>query len=109
MVALQTIELPFRRFTNRFIRRRRHLAALAAPSSLVLQITPLCLCSALLQVYWVGPLSAAVILGYGWPLLMSPVPEPHAKDHADVPLTVVSSDGKRHSRLADDEDEKTGY
>ncbi|XP_034238298.1 aquaporin-like [Thrips palmi] len=61
-------------------------------------------------VYWVGPLSAAVVLGYGWPLLFSPEPEPIVKDHADVPLTVVSSDGKkRHSRLADEDDEKSGY
>lgn len=60
-------------------------------------------------VYWVGPLSAAVLLGYGWPLLFAAEPEIPEKDRADVPLTVVSSDGKRHSRLADDDDEKTGY
>lgn len=61
-------------------------------------------------VYWVGPLSAAVLLGYGWPLLFHVAPEAPVKDRADVPLTIVSSDGKRHSRLAaDDDDEKAGY
>ncbi|KAK3926105.1 Aquaporin-4 [Frankliniella fusca] len=60
-------------------------------------------------VYWVGPLSAAVLLGYGWPMLFGHVEEPAVKDKADVPLTLVSADGKRHSRLADDDDAKLGY
>lgn len=63
-----------------------------------------------LQVYWVGPMSAAVLLGYGWPLLFSPISEPGEADRADVPLTLVSADGKRRSKIAgDDEDGKTGY
>ncbi|KAJ1528345.1 hypothetical protein ONE63_006765 [Megalurothrips usitatus] len=61
-------------------------------------------------VYWVAPLSAAIIVGYGWPLIFSPIPEPRVRDHADVPLTLVSTETKRHPKHADDDnDVKAGY